>query len=51
MLRDRKYGSRQPFAPGIALHARRLVIEHPDPARAVTWRAAPRQLARGDLDS
>ncbi len=26
---DRKYGSRQPFAQGIALHARRLVIEHP----------------------
>jgi len=26
---DRKYGSSQPFAAGIALHARRLVIEHP----------------------
>ncbi len=26
---DRKYGSAQPFAQGIALHARRLVIEHP----------------------
>jgi hypothetical protein len=26
---DRKYGSRQPFPGGIALHARRLVIEHP----------------------
>ena len=26
---DRKYGSRQQFAAGIALHARRLSIEHP----------------------
>lgn len=26
---DRKYGSRRPFPSGIALHARRLVIEHP----------------------
>jgi 23S rRNA pseudouridine1911/1915/1917 synthase len=26
---DLKYGSRRPFARGIALHARRLVIEHP----------------------
>jgi len=26
---DRKYGSRQAFPRGIALHARRLVVEHP----------------------
>ncbi len=26
---DRKYGSSRPFATGIALHSRRLVIEHP----------------------
>jgi 23S rRNA pseudouridine1911/1915/1917 synthase len=26
---DRKYGSLRPFSTGIALHARRLVIEHP----------------------
>ena len=26
---DRKYGSRRAFSPGIALHARRLVIDHP----------------------
>jgi 23S rRNA pseudouridine1911/1915/1917 synthase len=26
---DKKYGSREPFAEGIALHSRRLVIEHP----------------------
>lgn len=29
ILGDAKYGSREPFAAGIALHARRLVIEHP----------------------
>ncbi len=26
---DRKYGSREPFSAGIALHARRLAISHP----------------------
>ncbi len=29
IIGDRKYGSREPFAAGIALHARRLVISHP----------------------
>jgi 23S rRNA pseudouridine1911/1915/1917 synthase len=29
ILGDRKYGSLRPFAAGIALHSRRLVIEHP----------------------
>ena len=29
ILGDRKYGSRRPFPAGIALHARRLVINHP----------------------
>lgn len=29
VLGDRKYGSRQPFGRGIALHARRLLIDHP----------------------
>ena len=29
ILGDRKYGSRQPWPNGIALHARRLVFEHP----------------------
>ncbi len=29
VLGDRKYGARQTFAIGIALHARRLVIDHP----------------------
>jgi 23S rRNA pseudouridine1911/1915/1917 synthase len=26
---DRKYGSNRPFPSGIALHARRLVVDHP----------------------
>lgn len=26
---DRKYGGREPFSAGIALHARRLVVQHP----------------------
>ncbi len=26
---DRKYGSQRPFSTGIALHSRRLVVEHP----------------------
>ncbi len=29
ILGDRKYGSSRPFPQGIALHARRLVIDHP----------------------
>jgi 23S rRNA pseudouridine1911/1915/1917 synthase len=29
ILGDRKYGSSASFSPGIALHARRLVVEHP----------------------
>jgi 23S rRNA pseudouridine1911/1915/1917 synthase len=29
ILGDRKYGARQPFSPGIALHGRRLEIIHP----------------------
>lgn len=29
ILGDRKYGSRQAFPQGIALHARRLVVDHP----------------------
>ncbi|HEX4145879.1 MAG TPA: RluA family pseudouridine synthase [Pirellulales bacterium] len=29
VLGDRKYGSAQRFSPGIALHARRLVVDHP----------------------
>lgn len=29
VLGDRKYGARAPFTPGIALHARRLVVSHP----------------------
>jgi 23S rRNA pseudouridine1911/1915/1917 synthase len=29
ILGDRKYGSKRPFPHGIALHARRLAVEHP----------------------
>ena len=29
ILGDRKYGSRRPFAHGVALHARRLEFDHP----------------------
>ncbi|MDY0167453.1 MAG: RluA family pseudouridine synthase [Thermoguttaceae bacterium] len=29
ILGDRKYGSRVPFSRGIALHARRLLVQHP----------------------
>lgn len=36
---DRRYGSRLPFPGGIALHARRLVVEHPASGRACTFEA------------
>jgi 23S rRNA pseudouridine1911/1915/1917 synthase len=36
---DRKYGSRQPFPTGIALHARQLAFEHPVRTMAVTIEA------------
>lgn len=29
IIGDRKYGSREPFSVGIALHSRRLVVSHP----------------------
>jgi 23S rRNA-/tRNA-specific pseudouridylate synthase len=36
---DRKYGSRRPFAAGIALHARRLAISHPTTGDRVQFEA------------
>lgn len=39
ILGDRKYGSRQPFPHGIALHSRRLVIEHPTTRKKMTFEA------------
>lgn len=36
---DRKYGSVSPFPSGIALHARRLVVEHPVRRIPVEWTA------------
>jgi 23S rRNA-/tRNA-specific pseudouridylate synthase len=39
ILGDRKYGSREPFAKGIALHARRLVIAHPTTGEPLEFEA------------
>lgn len=36
VLGDRKYGSRRPFEPGIALHARALTVIHPTHREPVT---------------
>jgi 23S rRNA pseudouridine1911/1915/1917 synthase len=41
IIGDRKYGSREPFAAGIALHARRLVISHPVTAARLEFEAPP----------
>jgi 23S rRNA pseudouridine1911/1915/1917 synthase len=44
---DRKYGSEDEFAAGIALHARRLVVEHPTlHTRLMITAALPRSWAR-----
>lgn len=39
VLGDRKYGSRQPFSPGIALHSRTLELEHPVKDEWLSFRA------------
>ena len=41
ILGDRKYGSRRPFARGIALHARTLEIAHPVKKETLTLTAEP----------
>ncbi len=41
ILGDRKYGSRQVFSPGIALHSRRLVINHPVSKMQIEIEAPP----------
>ena len=41
ILGDRKYGSRAPFANGIALHATRLTIEHPTTKERLTFETRP----------
>ncbi len=41
ILGDAKYGSRRPFAHGIALHARRLAVPHPVRAGAMVKIEAP----------
>lgn len=38
---DQKYGSREPFASGLALHARRLAFEHPTTHEPLEFIAAP----------
>jgi 23S rRNA pseudouridine1911/1915/1917 synthase len=38
---DRKYGSKRPFPAGIALHSRRLVIEHPVSKMQLELEASP----------
>lgn len=39
ILGDRKYGSQRPFPHGIALHARRLTIDHPTTRKRLTFEA------------
>jgi 23S rRNA pseudouridine1911/1915/1917 synthase len=39
IIGDRKYGSRRKFAHGIALHARRLVCDHPTRKERMTFEA------------
>jgi 23S rRNA pseudouridine1911/1915/1917 synthase len=39
ILGDRKYGSRHPFPLGVALHARRLIVDHPIRGEAVVLEA------------
>ena len=43
IIGDRKYGSDIPFRRGIALHSRRLVINHPTLKKQMTFEAAPGQ--------
>jgi len=38
---DRKYGAREVFASGIALHARRLAVTHPTTGARLTFEAPP----------
>jgi 23S rRNA pseudouridine1911/1915/1917 synthase len=46
---DRKYGSRRPFPAGIALHARRLAVEHPVSKMQLEFVAPPPATWRGFL--
>jgi 23S rRNA pseudouridine1911/1915/1917 synthase len=41
IIGDRKYGNRVPFASGIALHAARLVVEHPTRDERLTIMCPP----------
>ena len=42
ILGDRKYGAKTTFSPGIALHAKRLVIVHPVTKEQLTFESEPR---------
>jgi 23S rRNA pseudouridine1911/1915/1917 synthase len=41
ILGDRKYASKQTFSPGIALHSRRLVVDHPVSKMQIAFEAPP----------
>jgi 23S rRNA pseudouridine1911/1915/1917 synthase len=41
IIGDRKYGSKQPFSAGIALHAHRLVVAHPTTGERLEFEAPP----------
>jgi 23S rRNA pseudouridine1911/1915/1917 synthase len=41
VIGDTKYGSHQSFASGIALHARRLELDHPTQQKRLTFEAPP----------
>ncbi|HLA85838.1 MAG TPA: RluA family pseudouridine synthase [Thermoguttaceae bacterium] len=41
ILGDRKYGSARPWPAGIALHARRLTVQHPVGGASLTFEAPP----------
>ncbi|MBN2579690.1 MAG: RluA family pseudouridine synthase [Pirellulales bacterium] len=41
VLGDRRYGSRRDFSPGIALHARQLVLRHPVRDERLTFTSPP----------
>jgi 23S rRNA pseudouridine1911/1915/1917 synthase len=43
VLGDRKYGGSQQFSPGIALHSRRLVVDHPVSKMQIVFEATPPQ--------
>jgi 23S rRNA pseudouridine1911/1915/1917 synthase len=47
ILGDRKYGARAPFPRGVALHARRLALDHPTRGDRLEWTAPLPESWRG----